>query len=171
VLWRGARLLEEADADSDDWALCEGDCDDADPLVYPNAVELCRNGTDDNCDGRTDGEQSACLDPRCIVVAIVSESETQISMGDPDDCPSSPFDGLVDLVWGDLAGLRMQGGEVDLGTVQQIEGGTKVESNFYDSLRPDPGSGDFVLARTSSQPDYGHSTTGEPRTPSGGDCP
>ncbi len=30
-----------------------GDCDDADPLAYPNAVEVC-NGKDDDCDGKTD---------------------------------------------------------------------------------------------------------------------
>jgi Putative metal-binding motif/FG-GAP-like repeat/FG-GAP repeat len=51
------------DADLDGYAACSaecdsssvvcGDCDDADPLIHPNATETC-NHVDDNCDGRTD---------------------------------------------------------------------------------------------------------------------
>ena len=40
------------DADGDGTRTAE-DCDDADPAVYPGAVELC-NGVDDDCDGETD---------------------------------------------------------------------------------------------------------------------
>lgn len=56
------------DADGDGWGVlpparvCRdtpgytarwGDCDDTDPQVYPQAMEVC-NGVDDNCDGRVD---------------------------------------------------------------------------------------------------------------------
>ncbi len=39
-----------ADADSDGWAACT-DCNDADPLVNPDAVEAPGDGTDSDCDG------------------------------------------------------------------------------------------------------------------------
>jgi hypothetical protein len=32
----------------------EGDCDDVNAEVHPEAIEICRNGQDDNCDGQTD---------------------------------------------------------------------------------------------------------------------
>ena len=32
-------------------AEADGDCDDADPSVHPDAEEICGNGLDDNCDG------------------------------------------------------------------------------------------------------------------------
>jgi PKD repeat protein len=37
------------------------DCDDTDPAVNPNAIELCTDGLDNNCDGRVDG-----LDPLAV---------------------------------------------------------------------------------------------------------
>jgi hypothetical protein len=38
---------------SSGWAQNDGDCDDADGAVYPDAPERC-NGADDDCDGQTD---------------------------------------------------------------------------------------------------------------------
>src|SRR5262249_52236961 len=43
---------DETDADHDGYAICV-DCNDANPLVHPGAVENC-NGFDDNCNGLTD---------------------------------------------------------------------------------------------------------------------
>ena len=39
---------EDADLDSDGWAVCEGDCDDANAHLSPGAAEVC-NGRDDDC--------------------------------------------------------------------------------------------------------------------------
>ena len=39
-----------ADEDGDGWRLCEGDCNDGNPDVNPDAIEIC-NGIDDDCDG------------------------------------------------------------------------------------------------------------------------
>ena len=45
--------LNEADADEDGVRICEGDCNDVDPMINPIADEIC-NGIDDNCDGSVD---------------------------------------------------------------------------------------------------------------------
>ena len=41
------------DADGDGFTICEGDCDDTDGTVFPNAPEIC-DGADNNCDGNID---------------------------------------------------------------------------------------------------------------------
>ena len=38
----------------------DGDCDDANPLAYPSAPEICGNGVDNSCDGLTPGCQDTC---------------------------------------------------------------------------------------------------------------
>jgi hypothetical protein len=36
------------------------DCDDADASVYPGADEVCRDGMDNNCNGKIDRKDKAC---------------------------------------------------------------------------------------------------------------
>jgi hypothetical protein len=64
------RYVECVDADGDGLTGCDGDCDDSDPLVFPNQSEVC-DGIDNNCDGR--------IDERCPSV-IRSEAEPNETM-------------------------------------------------------------------------------------------
>jgi len=41
---------DEEDVDQDDWLACEGDCDDQEESVNPDAEEIC-DGLDNDCDG------------------------------------------------------------------------------------------------------------------------
>src|SRR5262249_41533765 len=42
------------DADGDGQTNCAGDCDDADPLTYTGAPEVCGDGKDNSCGGSAD---------------------------------------------------------------------------------------------------------------------
>ena len=47
------------------WVSVGGDCDDDDPLIHPDALELCEpwsRGVDEDCDGKLDGEDGDCRD-------------------------------------------------------------------------------------------------------------
>jgi len=46
----------DLDQDGDGFTVLTNDCDDTDPNVHPDAVEVCYNGIDDNCNGVLDEE-------------------------------------------------------------------------------------------------------------------
>jgi len=53
------------------------DCDDTDPAVNPDAVEICGNGIDDDCDGRIDDDDDDCITSVCgDGVCDIDEDET-----------------------------------------------------------------------------------------------
>ena len=56
---------DETDADGDGWMICDGDFDDTDSAVNPDAMEICDNGLDDDCDGLIDED-----DPNCTIIYI-----------------------------------------------------------------------------------------------------
>ncbi|MBL8619151.1 MAG: hypothetical protein JNM72_26295 [Deltaproteobacteria bacterium] len=72
LLWR-----QDLDADGfagapSPWSVCDGpppvvasagDCDDADPLIFPGAGEVCGDGVDSDCDGKVS----------CVAVSISTE--------------------------------------------------------------------------------------------------
>ena len=58
---------EGFDGDADGWTVCDGDCDDLDASVNPEApesrkVDNCEDGVDNDCDGLVDEQDPACGD-------------------------------------------------------------------------------------------------------------
>ena len=51
------------DGDGDGYSENQGDCNDNESSVNPDAVEICDDGNDNDCDGNTDSSDSDCFDP------------------------------------------------------------------------------------------------------------
>lgn len=105
------------------WVGIASDCDDANPAAFPFAVEAC-NGTDDDCDGRTDegsafgcmlhyadadgdglglADEAACLCApgvllRAAVAGDCNDSDAAVAPGHPELCDGidNDCDGPVD---------------------------------------------------------------------------
>jgi hypothetical protein len=52
----GGPSTSACEAPGEEWAPDPGDCDDANPAVNPDGVEICNNGIDDNCNGAADDD-------------------------------------------------------------------------------------------------------------------
>ena len=165
---------DEVDADGDLVAACAGDCNDADRAINPFAAERCRNAVDDDCNGRIDGQEASCASPACAVVTLGAPgSDPALAFVAPGACPAGGLSRAVDVIWGSLANLRATGGQVDLGPVTAIACDSFAAGHPFDALRPDPGTGDFVLAGESAAgaARFGKSNANEPRVAASGDCP
>jgi cysteine-rich repeat protein len=163
----------EADLDQDGLAVCEGDCLDSNPLVRPGLPEVCRNAIDDNCDGRIDNQEAACVSPSCVAIALGTPgSDPTLTLGNPLACPlGTTLPRAIDLIWGNVADLRIAGGQVHLGTVNAIACGQIAAKYLFDPQPPAIGKSDFYLARETGQTSYGTGTGGLPRRPDAADCP
>jgi len=64
-------LSDFKDNDGDGRTERDGDCNDYDRDIYPGATELCDDGIDNNCDGRTD--ESECRDLGIPVASFTAE--------------------------------------------------------------------------------------------------
>ncbi len=95
--------LNLEDLDGDGLTTCDGDCDDGDDTVYPNAAELC-DGVDNDCDGAPagdevdgDGDSYMVCDGDCDDAdAAVHPAETEVCDGLDNDCSGSPGTDEVD---------------------------------------------------------------------------
>lgn len=82
----GVLLCQDLDGDgygnpaSESCTHPELDCDDADPAVNPGALEICDNGTDDDCDGFADADDPDCASPPGW---SVGGTEAEASISDP----------------------------------------------------------------------------------------
>jgi hypothetical protein len=95
-----------ANGDSDEFTLCDGDCDDTDGDAFPGALERC-NGVDDDCDGDVDDIAGTCtvdgVDGICAVGAPTCDGVTlgceQTEFGRDEVCGNGAdddCDGSVD---------------------------------------------------------------------------
>jgi len=87
----------DADVDSDDYSICEGDCEDDNPFINPGMDEIC-DGFDTNCDGYTppdevdvDGDGYFLCDDCDDNNDAVNPGVTEICDGFDNDC-----DGIED---------------------------------------------------------------------------
>ena len=89
---------DDYDVDGDGVAVCEGDCDDADPAVSPTAPEVCGNERDEDCDGVVDEDVDEDADGVTTCDGDCDDSDAARVPGAPETCDGvdEDCDGLVD---------------------------------------------------------------------------
>ncbi len=72
------------DVDDDGFSTCEGDCNDGNKDIHPDALEAC-NGIDDDCDGTVDGFATSCGFGECASTGTCTDGVDSCTQGPPSD--------------------------------------------------------------------------------------
>jgi len=86
------------DDDGDGWCVEDGDCDDANPDIYPGGIEVCNDGIDQDCSGKDKTKGKGCS--RTLKVESEGKGKTCSDGVDNDE------DGLLDCADSDCTGNR-----------------------------------------------------------------
>jgi len=73
----GKRLKEEEDADSDGFGIFQGDCNDESTGINPNAIEICTDKIDNNCNGEIDDVAEGCTTNSATNIAQTTGSSSR----------------------------------------------------------------------------------------------
>ena len=117
-------IFPKSDADSDDFTVAQGDCDDTDSSINPAATDLCGDGIDQDCDGvdlicenvatDTDGDGLTDRDERDTYLTDPNKADTD-GDGYPDgEEVFNGFDPLSAVSNPDIYIPKIEIGEVSL---------------------------------------------------------
>ena len=114
-----------------------------------------------------------CSDPVCLRITLGAPgSDPTLEALPAAGCPApGVLPRAIDLIWGNLAAVRFDAGQTKVGAVNQVICSDTADVHLFDNSIPAPLVVDFFLARESTVPDYGSSSTALARVPDSGDCP
>ncbi len=88
--WSFTTKADNVDNDGDGFKVGDGDCNDENAGIYPGAKEICTDNKDNDCDGKTDCEDSGCAeDAACQIICTDADKDgyfAQSGCGTTADC-------------------------------------------------------------------------------------